>query len=175
MLRMEFPNALFDGAVMSPGVFAEVASQLLSVGFLGTIASMFAGEYILPAAAAAVVKDNKGTAFAVAMAMNMAAGKLVSTGAFEILANGIPIHSKVAQGFRRRAPMGGRARIEPRDCADRVLAPPTPFPSLRTRARRSRRASSPPWMTWFTACASCRPASACPSLPGQETASERQA
>mmetsp|Transcript_13236 Transcript_13236/g.38989 ORF Transcript_13236/g.38989 Transcript_13236/m.38989 type:complete len:119 (-) Transcript_13236:608-964(-) len=97
-MRREFPHARFDGAVMSPGWVAEMLAQVLSLGFLGTIAAMFAGDYILPAAAAAFVGENKGAAFFAAMGMNMVAGKIVSTGAFEILANGIPVHSKIQTG-----------------------------------------------------------------------------
>jgi len=32
------------------------------------------------------------------MGMNMAGGKLISTGGFEILVNGLPVHSKIQSG-----------------------------------------------------------------------------
>mmetsp|Transcript_2204 Transcript_2204/g.6645 ORF Transcript_2204/g.6645 Transcript_2204/m.6645 type:complete len:112 (+) Transcript_2204:261-596(+) len=95
ILRREFPHARFDGAIMSPGQVMEALSQMLSMGFLVTVVSLFAGDYVLPAAMAALLSENKGSAFFAAMGMNMVAGKLISTGAFEVLANGIPIHSKV--------------------------------------------------------------------------------
>jgi len=98
VLRREFPHARFDGGVMSPGMVREGLAQMLSMGFLFTVISLFAGDYILPAAMAAIVSGNKGSAFFVAMSMNMFAGKLISTGAFEILANGIPVHSKLTSG-----------------------------------------------------------------------------
>mmetsp|Transcript_16342 Transcript_16342/g.54980 ORF Transcript_16342/g.54980 Transcript_16342/m.54980 type:complete len:126 (+) Transcript_16342:228-605(+) len=98
IMRREFPSARFDGGIQSPGLLAEAAANLLAMGFMGTLASVLAGDYILPAAMALLLKENRGGAFFAAMAMNMAAGSLRSTGAFEILANGVPIHSKMATG-----------------------------------------------------------------------------
>mmetsp|Transcript_1158 Transcript_1158/g.3024 ORF Transcript_1158/g.3024 Transcript_1158/m.3024 type:complete len:103 (+) Transcript_1158:339-647(+) len=83
---------------MPPGWFQETASQVLQMGFLGTIIASFAGDYVLPPPVAAILNENKGAAVMAAMGMNMIAGKLVSTGAFEVLVNGIPIHSKISSG-----------------------------------------------------------------------------
>lgn len=95
IMRQEFPHARFDGAVLSPGWLAESAAQALSLGFFSTVIAIFAGDYVLPAHVASVVSGNKGTAFFIGMAMNVIAGKLISTSAFEVLVNGIPVHSKV--------------------------------------------------------------------------------
>lgn len=98
ILRREFPHARFDGGVLSPGRLAETGAQLLSMGFIGSLIAMFAGEYVLPPPIAAMVSQNKGTTFVVGMAMNMCAGQLIATSAFEILVNGLPVHSKIQSG-----------------------------------------------------------------------------
>jgi hypothetical protein len=81
--------------VLSPGWLAETTAQALSLGFFGTIIALFAGEYVLPPPVAQALSGNKGTAFFTAYAMNLLAGRLISTGAFEVMVNGVPVHSKV--------------------------------------------------------------------------------
>mmetsp|Transcript_34414 Transcript_34414/g.85812 ORF Transcript_34414/g.85812 Transcript_34414/m.85812 type:complete len:125 (+) Transcript_34414:354-728(+) len=98
IMRREFPHARFDGAVLSPGWVAEAGAQALSMGFFATIVMLFAGDYMLPPQIAALLSENKGSAFFAAMGMNMAGGKLISTGGFEILVNGLPVHSKIQSG-----------------------------------------------------------------------------
>ncbi|KAG8466313.1 hypothetical protein KFE25_002069 [Diacronema lutheri] len=98
IMQREFPHARFDGGVLSPGWYAETGAQFLSLGFFGTVISLFAGEYFLPPPVATVISANKGAAFFTAMAMNLLAGKLIATSAFEILVNGIPVFSKLQSG-----------------------------------------------------------------------------
>jgi hypothetical protein len=134
IMRREFPHAQFDGAVLSPGWLAEAGAQALSLGFFGTIVLIFAGEYALPPRIAAGLSENKGAAFFTAMGMNMAAGKLISTGGFEILVNGIPIHSKVFNVYTQ--PLSPRATpIDSRRRPDRALTLPVRARRLLARAQ----------------------------------------
>lgn len=68
---------------------------MMQMGFLASMVASFAGEWVLPPPLAAILNENKGAALMAGMGMNMVSSKLVSTGAFEVLVNGIPIHSKV--------------------------------------------------------------------------------
>lgn len=63
--------------------------------------ALFVGDYILPPPVAAFLAEHKGGGFVAAMGMNMCAGKLIATSAFEIFVNGVPVHSKVG-GLRAR-------------------------------------------------------------------------
>lgn len=141
IMRQEFPHARFDGEVLSPGWLAESAAQALSLGFFGTIVSLFAGDYVLPPPVASALSTNKGTAFFAAMGMNMLAGRLIATSAFEVLVNGVPVFSKVRAPTPRtpathpHAPSErwrtGRSRVH----AGRATARPSRRPAVRCADR----------------------------------------
>lgn len=87
-----------------PGDVRVGASQVLQVGFFGGLVLSFMGKNVLPERVANVISGNPMGTFGSLLLMNVASGKLVNTGAFEVTyqaspdAAAVPCWSKLEQG-----------------------------------------------------------------------------
>jgi len=90
--------------VHHPGDLRVAGAQLLQMGFFGGLVLAFVGKNVLPEKIATVLSSNPIATFGGLFAMNVASGKLVNTGAFEITyvdaggAAPIPCWSKLETG-----------------------------------------------------------------------------
>lgn len=73
-----------------PGDLRVGAAQVLQVGFFGGLVLSFMGKNVLPERVANVLSANPMGTFGTLLLMNVASGKLVNTGAFEVTYQAFP-------------------------------------------------------------------------------------
>jgi hypothetical protein len=76
--------------VHHPGDLRVGASQVLQLGFFGGLVLSFMGKNVLPERVANVISGNPMGTFGTLLLMNVASGKLVNTGAFEVSYQAFP-------------------------------------------------------------------------------------
>merc|ERR1712050_600731 len=88
-----------QGATHNPGDMRVGAAKVLQLTFFGGIAFSILGRGIaLPPVVAAFLSNNKLLVFGTLFGCNILAGKLMSTGAFEISYEGEHVWSKLETG-----------------------------------------------------------------------------
>jgi len=98
MLQREFPRMQFSGGVFNPGDLRVAAAQLMQMSFFGGLGLLTLGKGLLPERWQEALAQNQLAAFGGLFVMNMLAGQLVNTGAFEISYDGTPVWSKLETG-----------------------------------------------------------------------------
>eukprot|EP00667_Euglena_gracilis_P023832 EG_transcript_27116 len=97
-LHEAFPGTRISGENYPPPPLNAFLSSVLQLAFfVGLILNMF-GSHLLPPAAAEWVQNNRGLCIAFPLFANVFAGQLMTTGAFEVTYNGLPVFSKLQEG-----------------------------------------------------------------------------
>lgn len=88
-----------EGGVYPAGPVNEAIGQLFGACFMISVALAFGlGNLVLPANAAQLVQENRGTVVMVGFALNMVASSLLQTGAFEVYFDDKVVFSKLETG-----------------------------------------------------------------------------
>jgi len=98
-LHGTFLGIVVSGEEYPPHPLKAALAQLFSLSFFLGVGLMIIGpQRFLSAATAQIITENKMAFFGGLFLMNMLAGSLVSTGAFEVEANGQLVFSKIQTG-----------------------------------------------------------------------------
>ena len=92
-LHKEYPDLTFNGGTFHPGDMRVGLAQVLQLCFFAGIVLAMGGKRMLPEPLQKLIDDNPMAGMMLVFFCNMASGACLNTGAFEVSARALPLHT----------------------------------------------------------------------------------